>query len=116
MILSGSDRAIVGGWLRTDPPEIATAETIATFMDTYPPAIFPLLSAEPLIAPTLDLTIHLRAEFPLPKATTDDFYLGEFRTSVARDGFFEEDGRLWSRDGVLLAQSRQLALLLKPGD
>ncbi|MGZ4786392.1 MAG: hypothetical protein ACXV5S_12035 [Acidimicrobiales bacterium] len=35
-----------------------------------------------------------------------------FRSTVASDGFIEEDGELWSRDGTLLAQSRQLAVFL----
>jgi hypothetical protein len=35
-----------------------------------------------------------------------------FRSRLAHDGFFEEDGELWSRDGALLAHSRQLALLI----
>jgi hypothetical protein len=35
----------------------------------------------------------------------------EFRSSLMRDGMFEEDGRLRAQDGTLLAQSRQLALL-----
>jgi hypothetical protein len=40
--------------------------------------------------------------------------MGELRvrSSTSAGGLFEEDGELWSRDGVLLAQSRQLALLL----
>lgn len=116
MMYSGSQRALIGGWLRTDPPELAGAPAIATFMDTFPPSVFPLLSGEALIAPTLDFTVHFRDQFPLPGAGAGDFYLGEFSSSLSRDGFFEEDGRLWDRHGRLVAQSRQLALLLKPGD
>jgi acyl-CoA thioesterase len=59
-------------------------------------------------APTIDLTIHFRS--PLPAA--GPLLLGRFTNSYVRDGFFEEDGRLWSPDGTLVAQSRQLGLLL----
>ncbi len=109
---SRSPRAEIGGWLRTDPPEVADAAAITTFMDAFPPALFPILGDEGLIAPTLDLTVHLRAPLPLPGAAAGDHYLAVFSSTLSRDGFFEEDGRLWARDGTLVAQSRQLALLL----
>jgi hypothetical protein len=42
----------------------------------------------------------------------DGFVLAVFRTSVATEGFLDEDGEVWAPDGTLLAQSRQLAAIL----
>ena len=61
--------------------------------------------------PTIDLTIHFRTALPLAGAASDDFVLAVFRSHLARDGFVEENGEIWSRDGTLLAESRQLALV-----
>jgi acyl-CoA thioesterase len=60
--------------------------------------------------PTIDLTIHFRADLPLP----GDFALVTFETRLSAGGFVEEDGWIWARDGQLIAHSRQLALLQAP--
>jgi hypothetical protein len=44
----------------------------------------------------------------------DDPVLGRFESRHSAEGFFEEDGELWSPDGVLIAQCRQLALAIRP--
>ena len=111
--MSGASEARLGGWIRIADPVIADAVVVATLMDAWMPVVFPV-ATEPIVAPTIDLTIHFRAPLPHPGAQPDDHYLGVFWSHLARDGFFEEDGELWSKDGVLLAQSRQLALTLKP--
>jgi hypothetical protein len=72
-------------------------------------AVHPLTA--PVAAPTVDLTIHFRRALPLPGMDPAAPLLGLFTSRFSADGFFEEDGELWSPDGVLLAQSRQLALL-----
>ena len=55
-----------------------------------------------------DRAIHFRAPLPIE----DTMLLARFRTRLVRDGFFEEDGQLWAPDGTLVAQSRQLGLLI----
>ena len=109
--LSGAPAAVVGGWFRLDEPRIADAPVVAALLDAWAPAIFPR-ATEQVIAPTIDLTMHFRVPLPLEDARAEDFYLGRFSSSLGREGFFEEDGALWSPDGRLIAQSRQLALAL----
>jgi acyl-CoA thioesterase len=100
-----------GAWIRTREPRLLDAPLAAAFLDTWFPAPFVRLE-RPFGAPTIDYTVHFRSPLPPAGATPEDPYLIAFRSNIARHGFFEEDGELWSADGTLLAQSRQLALLL----
>jgi acyl-CoA thioesterase len=108
---SGAGEALSGGWMRLADPRPLDAAVAALLCDGWLPSPFTRLTA-PSPAPTLDLTIHFRERLPLPDADPADPVLGIFRSGTSAHGFFEEDGELWSRDGVLLAQSRQLALLV----
>lgn len=107
---SGSAHSLMGGWMRLRERRVADDLLMTALTDSWPPAIYPRLT-QPMAAPTIDLTIHFRANFPLDGATPEDFYLAVFSARVVGDGFFEEDGDIWTRDGRLVAQSRQLAML-----
>ena len=107
---SGSEQARVGGWIRLAEPRPIDSLLVAAFLDGWVPAVFPRLSRQEAV-PTVDLTIHFRARLPLPNSGAQDFALGVFTSHFATGGFFEEDGELWSPSGVLLAHSRQLAIL-----
>jgi len=105
---SGASEALTGGWIRLrERGRHLDAALLAALCDSWYPAVF-ATTREPLAVPTLDLTVHLRAPLPRP----DDWVLGVYRTLAARDGTLDEDATLWSRDGELLAQARQLALAL----
>jgi acyl-CoA thioesterase len=110
---SGSDRALGGGWIRFPEPRPLDALAIAAFVDAFPPAVFSR-ERDPGLAggvPTIDLTVHFRTPLPRPDLPPDAWVLAVFRSRLARGGFVEEDGEIWSPDGTLIAQSRQLALL-----
>jgi acyl-CoA thioesterase len=109
---SGGD-PYTGAWIRAREPHLLDAPLAAALLDTWFPAPFVRLERA-VGAPTIDYTVHFRSPLPPPGAGPEDPYLVAFRSSTARHGFFEEDGELWSADGTLLAQSRQLALLLDP--
>jgi acyl-CoA thioesterase len=105
--------AETAGWIRLAEPEPIDGPVVAAMTDAFPPAVFTRY-AVPNPVPTVDLTIHFRAALPMAGLEPDDFVLGRFRTQTLVEGFLEEDGELWTADGVLVAQSRQLAVML-PG-
>jgi acyl-CoA thioesterase len=109
-MLAGAEEALTGGWLRFADPRPADAIALAMLADAWFPSPWVRLR-EPVPAPTIDLTVHFRAPAAAAARHPREPVLAVFRSSTAAAGFFEEDGEIWSRDGVLLAQSRQLALL-----
>jgi acyl-CoA thioesterase len=104
---TSADRALTGAWMRLREERPIDEALVVALCDSWWPAPY-AVSDRPLMAPTIDLTVHVRA--PLPLAWDD--LLVEARSELARDGYFEEDVRLFTRDGVLVAHSRQLALAL----
>jgi acyl-CoA thioesterase len=112
---SPDNPAETGVWIRLREPRALDHLLVTQLMDAWAPSIFVKLGEGGGGAgvPTIDMTYHYREALPLDGAKPDDWYLGVFRTHTARGGFIEEDGWLWSRDGKLVAQSRQLALLAR---
>jgi acyl-CoA thioesterase len=113
-MFAGADEALTGGWLRFSDARGTDAVALAMFADAWFPAPWVRLRG-PVAAPTIDLTVHFRGPRAASALAPGEPVLAVFRSTTAADGFFEEDGELWSADGVLLAHSRQLALLLDGG-
>jgi acyl-CoA thioesterase len=110
---SGAAHAESGGWLRLAEPRPLDHLLVAAMTDAWIPSVFSRLTEPGVIGvPTIDLTVHFRGPLPPPGWSPGDFCLVRFRTRLAAQGFMEEDGEIWSPDGVLLAQSRQLATFL----
>jgi acyl-CoA thioesterase len=107
----------LGGWLGLAEPRPLDALALAFFSDALIPAPFMRTSA-PGAAPTVDLTVHFRTALPRSpgsasaSADPHELVLARIRGGLIHEGFFEEDGLFWAADGTLLAQSRQLAILL----
>jgi acyl-CoA thioesterase len=95
----------VSGWIRLadgTPPDVISA---LLFTDAFPPSLFGLLGYIGWV-PTIELTVHIRRH-PAP-----GWCLGRFACTDLHDGRMVEDGALWDQTGALVAQSRQIGLLL----
>jgi acyl-CoA thioesterase len=94
----------VSGWFRLTDGELLDPLGLVLASDGFPPAIF--FSSLPIgWTPTIDLTVHVRHPGP------HEWVACRFTTRFVDGGWLEEDGEMWSREGRLVAQSRQLALV-----
>lgn len=112
-VVDDNGPAAVDAWIRLVEPEPVDGPVVAAMTDAFPPAVF-ARSDTPNPVPTVDLTIHFRTGVPNEGLSAAAWVLGTFRTRTIAEGFLEENGELWTEDGRLLAQSRQLAIRL-PG-
>jgi acyl-CoA thioesterase len=102
------DRPIrIDGYLRTREPHPPDHPVLAAMSDAFiPPAFF--RTPEPIMVPTLELTIHFRG---IPPEDAHPFIVQTTVSRFSAGGTVEVDGELWTEDGRLLVQSRQLALV-----
>ncbi len=105
---SGS-AAETGGWIRPTDDQPVDDVLLAALTDAWPPAVFSRLEL-PVGVPTVELTVHFRGR----PSGQPGWCLVRFRSLEATAGYLEETGEVWSEDGTLLAESRQLAVLLAP--
>ena len=99
-------RARNAAWLRLAPQQPFDHLALTALSDHWMPAAFSKLG-RPAIVPTLDLTIHFRAPAPVDA----EWLLAVCDSRFAAGGAWEEDVELWTEDGRLVAQSRQLAMI-----
>jgi acyl-CoA thioesterase len=101
----------IGGWIALPEPRALDPLSLTLFADAWFPPSFIALS-EPAVSPTVDLTIHFRQSPPRQEGALDGMCLSIFNTRLLHEGFFEEDGVIWAPDGSVLAQSRQLGIIM----
>jgi acyl-CoA thioesterase len=99
------DSAELLGWIRFTDDRPPDSRSLVLFADAFPPSVFSLLGNIGWV-PTVELTVHVRRR-PAP-----GWILGRFETSDLTDGRMIENGMLWDSTGTLVAQSRQIGLLL----
>lgn len=106
-------RSVTGGWIRTEdhaPVDVALAVALT---DCWIPAPMTRAGFDDYVPSTVDLTSHITADLTDP-------YLGwvavHNRSTVSFDGYVDTDTDVWSADGVLLAQGRQISVLIRRPD
>jgi acyl-CoA thioesterase len=109
MPFSGGKVPEVNAWVRLREAEPVDAAVVACLLDVLPPAITSTFEAPRAVA-SVDFNVQL---FSIPEALDPTaFHLCAIRSRWAGDGYTEELRDLWSADGVLLGQCRQLLALL----
>jgi len=103
--------ARTGGWTRLADGRPTDALCVPLFLDCWPPAVFSrTMRPDGAGAPTLELTVHWRNRVP------SGWLNARFHSRQLSGGYIDENGELWSEDGVLVAESRQLARYVASGD
>lgn len=97
----------IRGWFAFAGAEPIDSIGLLLAADAFPPPIF---NTELPVGwvPTVELTVHVRG-VPAPGPLRC-----RFRSRFVHDGLVDEEGEIWDSTGVLVAQSRQLALLPRP--
>jgi acyl-CoA thioesterase len=101
----------IGGWIGLPEERPVDAPLLALFCDAWFPPSFIALDS-PAVSPTVDLTIHFRQSISECDCDPAALCLSVFDTRLLHDGLFEEDGVIWAADGTVLAQSRQLGIIM----
>lgn len=104
---AGVEAVDSGGWMRLSDPGGADERFALMVADAYMP-LSHLRFTQPAVGGTLDFTAHFRE--PVPDAVIDGTEPVRVHLRSARShlGYVDEDASIWTADGRLVLQSRQV--------
>jgi acyl-CoA thioesterase len=106
--LTGASRAELLVWMRLVEGRPLDAISTTMLADAAPPGLFAALTSF-ISVPSIEIAIHYAT---LTTLTNSPWVLAAVRTTHAGDGYVIEDGELWTTDGRLILQTRQLRRIL----
>lgn len=106
--LKGATRMDSTIWARDAVPRTLDARSVAALCDAPIPSLWMRLT-QPLMMTTLIFNVFFRVPAAGFTAAGDAHVLLDSHADLAQAGFFDQHTNVWSRDGVLLAQTQQLA-------
>ena len=101
----GSVDAVMEGWIRFSDGTAPTTMALPLFSDAFPPSLYPRFGRIGWV-PSVELTVQVRHR-PAP-----GWVQARFECDDLADGRMIETAVRWDQDGMLVARSRQLGLLL----
>lgn len=111
----GTARPLAGGrvpelsaWVRAVPATPFEPALAVVLLDALAPSLY-AVRTDPVPIPTVEMTAHL-----LEHADVPDWLLVEQRTTWASTTLCLDDAALWTADGRLVAQARQVRRILTP--
>ncbi|MEM9621033.1 MAG: thioesterase family protein [Pseudomonadota bacterium] len=99
-------QAIISGWIGFTDGRVADSLSLPLFADAFPPSPLGWLGVIGWV-PTVELTVHVRAQ-PVP-----GWIRAQFTTQDLQGGRMLESGLLWDSADRLVAQSRQIGLVIE---
>ncbi len=101
-----SDEARIRGMIRFLDGRAPDSRSLLLFADSFPPSPLSKLGSVGWV-PTLELTVHVR------RRPVAGWILADLRTDDLNEGRMVETGALWDSAGHLVAQSRQIGLVMQ---
>jgi acyl-CoA thioesterase len=107
------ERALSGGYIRLAEARPLDALLLAALWDAWAPAAMYRRIDTKFGGgvPTIEASVLFRQPMPRPTVAPGDYVVMRVESTLVVDGYLEESCEIWSRDGELLVQSRQLAML-----
>jgi acyl-CoA thioesterase len=94
-------------WIVDHPPRPLDYPALAAMCDAFFPRIF-MRHAAPLPVATVSLNVYFHGDAAAMAEQGTEPLLGEARGQVFESGFFDQEGRMWGREGRLLATTHQV--------
>lgn len=104
-LAGSSDRARVDGWIRFRDGRPVDTLALMLFADVMPPPIYASAGQVGWV-PTIELSVQVR------RRPVEGWIRAQFQTRDIQGNRLVEDGLLWDESGALVAQSRQVAMIL----